>query len=895
MLTTSSPMLVLSDDILIHIISMLPIKEQLATRASCKRLSRVCDSDRLWQVLCASGSIIPAPGIKWRVLGQRLSCHRWAFTGQNKDDQELSEEVEEDLGEGSPDEREQVRALLNKSSAKGPTGRWIKVLQSGPRYETFPKDILPFVDNIATPKPLTNHKGNNTASIGIIPIGLVKPISGSEEKGDFQQESNTKDDLAISLHKKIFSAMGVSYTGDWNELCEALRPSSSTGADSCPSIAMFDTMPHMGPRRIVAQCLTPGNVNEHPNATAKLTEVLFSTCSTVVFAAADAASLSNWLQTVSPHMSLVASPNPFSTPDNTPNVVFMTKEPLPSLRAVIAPTPTPMANPSTLNSSSTAGSTREAFSWILNRSNCVGEVVFDDQSCPLSLKTFYAPAWIAAECSLPIPAPTIARMLIAAGDADGGANNTATLWTRDVVQSICAGQARQCTRFYEEAMRTEISDANRPTIAFTNLPVPMDPAEIVSLQDHFFFASVRSYAMSVRHVCGSDTPMGMGLLEEFKKDISSCFRRLWTENIYTSRAYCTQLYDNIFYPVHEKYNGESSNGFQDKKGLHQWFGAVTDKISEYVIKAKGPRSMDVLSERITTRTIGGLKNFCLQHPEHPFVRIEDVSLAGAEISQYCAKQLSNYHVQQDEVLSIKQRNSAVYTACLGTMWAAESIGEAIKYLSMLQPEYDTWAELLQLKREGFGLAPSAMLSLTVTPATTAGCNSSNNNDAIDSETNSVSASSEVHSSSAAATRRSGASSRAGGPSPASPAPQLKSNATKVKTLLSNFLSGGKKESKDQANGNCVVFSELEVERQGFLQALVHKHNEQKIKMEGIGKQLNLRSDQTADFNVIQRQFSNGFKELKTARKVEDAADEIATRLRVMRERVKNSFSATRER
>eukprot|EP00744_Colponema_vietnamica_P003149 GILI01004864.1.p1 GENE.GILI01004864.1~~GILI01004864.1.p1 ORF type:complete len:313 (+),score=88.44 GILI01004864.1:118-1056(+) len=312
--------------------------------------------------------------------------------------------------------------------------------------------------------------------------------------------------------------------------------------------------------------------------------------------------------------------------------------------------------------------------------------------------------------------------------------------------------------------------------------------------------------------------------------------------------------------------------------------------------------MDVLAERMTTRTIGGLKNFCLEHPEHPFVRIEDVSLAGAEVSDYCAKQLANYHVQQDEVLSVKQRNSAVYTACLGTMWAAESIGEAIKYLSMLQPEYDTWAELLQLKREGFGLAPSAMLSLSVSPAPggMAQCQSSNN-DPTDYETNSVSASSEIHSSSAAATSRSRASSRAGAASPSTPvqpssSTHQRSSATKVKSILSNFLTGGSsKKTKDVSDGTSVVFSELEVERQGFLQALVHKHKEQKLKMDGIGKQLNLRSDQTADFNVIQRQFSNGFKELKTARKVEDAADEIASKLRIMRERVKNSFSATRER
>ena len=1217
----------LSDDILTRIVACLPVRDQQTLlRGTCRRFRRVCDSDRLWAVLCASGAIAPLPPLSWRMLGQRLSCHRWCYAAMAAEEGpafgselQIAGGPEFDLaapdGEGgvavtTADGSAQLppftAAPLNVPAAPplAPAGRWLRVVQTGLRYETFPDSVLPFIDAVAASRPLSDHRGNNTASIGLIPIGLHAPreggtTDGAEVEGYGQHTDSAGDseallgaarpplpdgaDPAVALHRKLFSAMGVEFTGDWSRLCEVMRPRMSPSEGSAangrivagrsrsgladdptaPSLHIFDTMPHLGERRVMATCLSPGDAAAHPNATAKLVEALFATCSTIIFAAPSAAALAVWLDIVSPHMSLVASPSPFSTADNTPNVVFMTAEPIPSLREVLtggdgdgmatvgaAPegqqhrreeeivssesamhSSSSLSSPPSTPSSTVAASIglpqpqpprrslrrrppKEAFSWVLNRSSCVGEVVFSDVACPLSLKTLYAAAWVAPECSLPLPAPAIARMLVAAGSADGGAfaatsaagaavpsalapslgssvsvpvasssssaaasaassSASALLWTHDVALSICAGHARQCVRFYEEAMRTEIAEANRPMIAFTRLPVPMEPSEIVSLQDHFFYAALRSYAMVVRHACGADTAAGMALLEEFKKDISTAFRRLWSANITTSRAYCTDLFDSVFLSVHSKYTcgcctSRAADGhtgvattdaaplplplsnetvpptspalsshssplpdsyacgcmapgapFSDRRVLRQWFSAVTDKISEYVIKAKGQRKMDVLCERLATRTIGGLKAFCVAHPNHPHIHLEDVAAAGAELSAYCAEQMAAYHEEQDAALSAKQRSSAMYTACLGAMWGREAVEAAIRHLTALGSECDTWAELLQLKREGFGLAPTALLSLAVVAtssapyhptATASGDLSKPANDGYASasastygdgddasETNSVSASQHSvggshHSRSASAasvfgggrssatrasaassnatasaasagtTRASGTQSSGGGggggggvmgmlssfwnttftspsaashvpsasatvaassstPQPSAPPPRERERSsrggggrlsrlaarispknTHARSNNANNNNGATAAEKDAAalrvavaNGECVLFTELEYERQALLQDLLRRHGEHKQRMEAVGRQLSgPHSDQTAaDFGVIQRQFSDGFQSYRAARRVGEAADEIATRLRTMRERVRSSFAATR--
>lgn len=703
-----------------------------------------------------------------------------------------------------------------------------------------------------------------------------------------------------------------------------------------PKICAFDVTPHMGMSRTLILTLSPGaGVNEEPNATAQLFRMLLNTCSTVVFAASSYASLQRWLEAVSSHLPM-ATAAPFSTNRNTPNVVFSVAESGVGVETNANPLGTSGSEYSTNGSSSVptvaddddsrlsralrsvlvSHSCREVLSHFVNHTSDLSEASLwsgsdcsqrrkteahkpsvggDSRECDsetddgdfvlsrassvthfssegIPTKPLYLPAWVVptADCRTPIPIPCILEMLAQAAKSGGNAD---AMWTLEVTELMCEGQAAHCLHFFEEAMRSEIADAAcNLSIAFVDKPVPLDPSEVVALQGNFYYASLRAYAMAVRDVSGSDTDKGVLLMEMFKSRVGAVFRKLWIENITASYVYCHELYTSLFdFSIHQKYGSKAPvDGFNNAKTLSTWVNLVIYKLSEYLVKCKGPRKMDVLVERIAMDTIGSVKQFCQEHPDHPYISYAEVSKIGDDILKYCMDQQHAMRMAEGEALSSNQRTSAVYTACVSNAWGIEAVRTTILQLVSQREVLDQWVMQLGVKKERLGIR---RLMARTNP---------------DDGTQKISLVS-------------------------SPAIKPQGGG-----FFANLFNKNNENNPNKSASVCVEFSALEVDREGRLRALVMKEDNLKRRTPHLSKQfksavagggggvagvLSMVGSQFSSQSgpafgtvehandVIQSHFSKDYRVWKSARAafMSNAAEEIATKWKTTAEKVREGI------
>ena len=419
---------------------------------------------------------------------------------------------------------------------------------------------------------------------------------------------------------------------------------------------------------------------------AKLLEVVFATSSHVIFLGDSSDSISTSLsRLVGPHMSR-GDRAAYSTDENTPNVLFAGRSRL-DVPQLISNIPPNLA------------------AWVTQRSSCIGDCMLEHDTLFTMRKPYRVPAWINPAVSVDVPVSVILRMIESAikdltspptplpnGNATSSAHQQ--LWTAPVVSFLCSAQERQSVLFYARALDTDFDEMTRPTPSDgldCSVRVPAEPSQLVAIHHQHFYSALRNHCMVLPPVCGADSDIGLAALENLKRRISDKFRDVWVENREVSRDYCSAQFQHVFSPVISKFLiGDDPIGFQHKRGLKQFYSAMQDKMLEYKLKSKGHRRFDILSEKVSEAIIPLLYSYCDEHPDHPYFRRDDAEAVARELVADCHRMMSDFARQVDVEFGQLQRTTAVYTASLGSEWAASLQTQAMTYLHRREDEANAW-------------------------------------------------------------------------------------------------------------------------------------------------------------------------------------------------------------
>lgn len=459
------------------------------------------------------------------------------------------------------------------------------------------------------------------------------------------------------------------------------------------------------------------NNNTSSNSFAKLLELTLATCATVVFLADSTASMHTALsrslhvhQTGSSsssnttHLQPVARA-PYSTDRNTPTLVFAGLSARIDVAAVVACVPAALA------------------SHLTQRSSSLGECRVGDGTLFLLGKPFCVPAWVNPAVAVHVPLSVVVRMAQSFVEADttdattiaaaaGGpallappptAGPFHPLWSPAVVAFLCSAHERQALQFYTRALDTDFDDMTRAGANNSGsmdegrhtpshlLRVPAEPSQLVEVHHQHFYAALRRMCMALDPVCGADSALGLKALEGLKQGISEKFRDVWVENREISRAYCSAVFDALFAPLVATYLvGADPPGFQQKRGLQRFFIAIQANVHAYTHASKGHRRFDVLSERVLDAIIPQLLAYCDAHPLHPHFRRADADAVAKELRAACHALMNDFARQVDGEIGQLQRVTAVYTASLGSAWAASLQTTAMAFLRGEEAAADAW-------------------------------------------------------------------------------------------------------------------------------------------------------------------------------------------------------------
>ena len=481
--------------------------------------------------------------------------------------------------------------------------------------------------------------------------------------------------LLCSAQKWLYMQGGIA--GNTANVVAPLLNRDSQGID------MFDLFPcdALGARTVALHMYSGMAAwKSNPEVAAKLLFTMMHCCSTIVLLGERGRDVKEWISAVEQRLShaAVTESQAYCTPSNTPNAFVVVQDG--DCDSVLQALRRPRS---------------QLAEWLC--ANCNEAKVVPSMEEAKCTNTYRIPGWINPLSTFPL-SPLVTSQIVAAC-ATGAA---ASMWTTEqTMASSFAPLVERAAAFYCSAMTTEMEDCCKPLLeGKTQMQHPIEAAELADLHDHFFFAALRSCAMQLGDICGTDVAAGVTLLESLKQLLTSTFRQMWRKNLDVSRDYCTCVFHEVFAPVRTRFiNGD---GFHEKKGLKRWYAAVCDKFSEYQLKAKGPRKFDVLWDLITLEVIPEVQQWSMDRPTHAYFRPSDVTQACLCLRQYTEELLTGFRRSQDEQLSQRQRSSAVYTSYVGCEWTAAAHSTAATTLRGMRVAASTWQHNCAVKSGMFG-------------------------------------------------------------------------------------------------------------------------------------------------------------------------------------------------
>lgn len=263
-------------------------------------------------------------------------------------------------------------------------------------------------------------------------------------------------------------------------------------------------------------------------------------------------------------------------------------------------------------------------------------------------------------------------------------------------------------RFHTTEVLAALTQQHLDTMRqFPEQRVPMDPLDMVETHNSHCYTALRKFAFALPSVAGPDTEKGLRQLEILKREIADLFRIHWRRNNEYSRVYCNTLFSFLIAaPLYSKFfadrfasrelasidrdvEGVERYGIHDKRGLRNFFRAAKDMMEEYMLKARGLRQFDILSERLADSLIPSVLAFCTLHP-HKHTPLHAVREACDELQKEVVKANAQYSQSVDGRLNEAQGESALYTASLSSEWAAEAERSAIQHMRAIVDEVEAW-------------------------------------------------------------------------------------------------------------------------------------------------------------------------------------------------------------
>lgn len=673
-----SAVLNLNEDIFSIVASFLSAPEICSGRLICKHFLRLLESDCVW----AAWAIDQKGFTRFSPL---TSGHRCSTTSVNarqvKGWKQFVRSLRIDRFPCLWEDEAVHRKLIDE------VGQWTTVATSSDRNNgevVFRPSILDVLDKTCPVAPVSTTAAN-TYSTGFI---LTTPVIATEQNFLMAIQSQMLEYLGVQTYRPELLLKRWLH----NDM-----PSASIEMFSLvPTVEVAVHNAHGGSNNGIGPSVVSHSkcvfvlrmsteAQRNPKAVATLMTTLFHVCSAVHFVGHsldDITRFAEWFGSASGGMTTVSA-GPFSTPENTPNVVFAVER-LPTGVSV-----------NDIASEVLSSAPQELKSWILNRSSCVGGSLLSHKNLFTSCKPLKCPAWVnpAASCAVP---PTAAVRMIRAHIEEHNC------WSLEVMKHICGSQESSNRRFYEDAIRLEFEDHTRrsgqeQSNFLSNIhTIPMDPLVLVEAHNLYFYATVRKYACTLHTVCGRDSDAGMKLMEVLKRNVSDVFRLFWRRNNDFSRDYCTSLFEHTFQSLESKYGPDVTHEdalavTMDKKGLKHWYRLVRDKVHEYELKARGLRQYDILAEEISTLVIPQIMHFVAEHPSK-FFSLVDVRNACDDLNAEIKKATSQYSKNTDGRLNKAQHESALYNAALSNELAAQFQRLAAEYLQRVAMEAEGWEQ-----------------------------------------------------------------------------------------------------------------------------------------------------------------------------------------------------------
>jgi hypothetical protein len=400
---------------------------------------------------------------------------------------------------------------------------------------------------------------------------------------------------------------------------------------------------------------------------ARLLASVINCCSTVVFAYENDAQMTEWFTCVGPSLPPTGDVA-FNTVNNTMDMIFAAQDESSEF--------SPLSKPFIVDG---AAALRN---WVVGATNdIVGIPINDVVPRMCAARPYRLPGRIDPLVTVTFAPSYLLQMMI----------SQPANWDVEIMKRIAQDHLDSCHAFYHQAMQTELMDQYRKSDP-NGRAKPISSEQLVTLHNHFFFAALRKFTILIEPLCGRDVSATTALLELMKRDVNNSLRTMWRQNQDLSRSFCTELFEKTFAPLKEKYL--RGQGFQEgRRPLKVWFNAVRDKISEYNLKAVGPRQFDVLWDRVSELCHDTMEAVQSQIDSGaPLqVHVDDLKLACRELTHDAEKRLQTFRAEQDAILGRIQRDTAVYTSYVGNDWSATIYGHTVDTLRQMRSDVDLWS------------------------------------------------------------------------------------------------------------------------------------------------------------------------------------------------------------